>query len=89
MNKKELKEVLMGNTKIYIEAKNDLSNNKQYPQPGFIWVNSFYDSITDFILKNDLMDWIEIPDVLVSDDIERRNFRHFIKWSEGITPITK
>lgn len=89
MNKKELKKVLMGNTKIYIEAKNDLSNNKQYPQPGFIWVNSFYDSITDFILKNDLMDWIEIPDMLVSDDIERRNFRHFIKWSEGITPITK
>lgn len=89
MNKKELKEVLMGNTKIYIEAKNDLSNNKQYPQPGFIWSNSFYDLIVDFILENDLLNWVEIPDVLVSDDIERRNFTHFIKWSEGITPITK
>lgn len=83
------KREILSNMIIYVEAKNSDDNNKDCPQNGSMWVDSFSDDIVKFILGNDIKDWVEIPDEYVLDDIERQNFKHFIKWNspEGITTL--
>lgn len=89
MNSKEIKADVLSHMVIYTEAKNSSDNNKENPQNGNMWIDSFSDDIVAFILGNDIKDWVEIPDQYINDDIERQNFIHFIRWnnSEGITPL--
>lgn len=83
MSKEEIKADVLSHMIVYVEARNSFDNNKDHPQSGSIWADSLDNKIVAFILGNDTKDWTEIPDEYILDDIERKNFIHYIKWSNN------
>lgn len=83
MSQEGIKADVLSHMIVYVEAKNSFDNNMDHPQNGSIWTDSFSNDIVAFILGNDIKDWTEIPDAYVLDDIERKNFIHFIKWNDN------
>lgn len=89
MSDKEILADVLSHMVVYIEARNSFDNNRDYPLNGSDYIDSFDEDIVKFILGNNIKDWVEIPDSYILDSVERKNFIHYIKWSEGITPITE
>lgn len=89
MSDKEILADVLSHMVVYIEARNSFDNNKDCPLSGEDYIDSFDEDIVKFILGNNIKDWVEIPDYYILDSVERKNFIHYIKWSEGITPITR
>ncbi len=79
-SQKEILEDVLSNMIVYVEARNGLDNNKDFPLNGKLYTDSFDEDIIAFIFGSDIKDWVEIPDQYILDSVERKNFIHYIKW---------
>ena len=80
MSQKEILADVLSHTLVYIEARNSFDNNKDYPLNGSDYIDSFDEDIVAFLMGSNIRDWVEIPDSYILDDINRKNFIHYIKW---------
>ena len=80
MSQKEILADVLSHTLVYIEARNSFDNNKDYPLNGSDYIDSFDEDIIAFLMGSNIRDWVEIPDQYILDDINRKNFIHYIKW---------
>ena len=80
MTSKEIMADVLSHTLVYIEARNSFDNNKDYPLNGSDYIDSFDEDIVAFLMGSNIRDWVEIPDSYILDDINRKNFVHYIKW---------
>ena len=79
-SQKEIMADVLSHTLVYIEARNSFDNNKDYPLNGSDYIDSFDEDIVAFLMGSNIRDWVEIPDSYILDDINRKNFVHYIKW---------
>ena len=79
-SQKEIMADVLSHTLVYIEARNSFDNNKDYPLSGEDYIDSFDEDIVAFLMGSNIRDWVEIPDSYILDDINRKNFIHYIKW---------
>ena len=80
MSQEEILADVLSHTLVYIEARNSFDNNKDYPLNGSDYIDSFDEDIVAFLMGSNIRDWVEIPDSYILDDINRKNFVHYIKW---------
>ena len=80
MSQEEILADVLSHTLVCIEARNSFDNNKDYPLNGSDYIDSFDEDIVAFLMGSNIRDWIEIPDQYILDDINRKNFVHYIKW---------
>ena len=80
MSQEEILADVLSHTLVYIEARNSFDNNKDYPLNGSDYIDSFDEDIIAFLMGSNIRDWVEIPDQYILDDINRKNFIHYIKW---------
>ena len=80
MTSKEIMADVLSHAIVYIEARNSFDNNKDYPLSGSDYIDSFDEDIVAFLMGSNIRDWVEIPDSYILDDINRKNFIHYIKW---------
>ena len=80
MSQEEILADVLSHTLVYIEARNSFDNNKDYPLNGSDYIDSFDEDIVAFLMGSNIRDWVEIPDSYILDDINRKNFIHYIKW---------
>ena len=80
MSQEEILADVLSHTLVYIEARNSFDNNKDYPLNGSDYIDSFDEDIVAFLMGSNIRDWVEIPDQYILDDINRKNFVHYIKW---------
>lgn len=80
MSQEEILADVLSHTLVYIEARNSFDNNKDYPLNGSDYIDSFDEDIVAFLMGSNIRDWVEIPDQYILDDINRKNFIHYIKW---------
>ena len=80
MSQKEILADVLSHTLVYIEDRNSFDNNKDYPLNGSDYIDSFDEDIVAFLMGSNIRDWVEIPDQYILDDINRKNFIHYIKW---------
>ena len=80
MSQEEILADVLSHTLVYIEARNSFDNNKDYPLNGSDYIDSFDEDIVAFLMGSNIRDWVEIPDKYILDDINRKNFVHYIKW---------
>ena len=80
MSQEEILADVLSHTLVYIEARNSFDNNKDYPLNGLDYIDSFDEDIVAFLMGSNIRDWVEIPDSYILDDINRKNFIHYIKW---------
>ena len=77
---KEILADVLSHTLVYIEARNSFDNNRDCPLSGENYIDSFDEDIVAFLMGSNIRDWVEIPDSYILDDINRKNFIHYIKW---------
>ena len=80
MSQEEILADVLSHTLVYVEARNSFDNNKDYPLNGSDYIDSFDEDIVAFLMGSNIRDWVEIPDQYILDNIERKNFIHYIKW---------
>ena len=80
MDAKEIMADVLSHTLVYIEARNSFDNNRDCPLSGENYIDSFDEDIVAFLMGSNIRDWVEIPDQYILDDINRKNFVHYIKW---------
>lgn len=80
MTSKEIMADVLSHALVYIEARNSFDNNRDCPLSGENYIDSFDEDIVAFLMGSNIRDWVEIPDSYILDDINRKNFIHYIKW---------
>ena len=80
MTSKEIMADVLSHAIVYIEARNGFDNNRDCPVSGENCIDSFDEDIVAFLMGSHIRDWVEIPDQSILDDINRKNFVHYIKW---------
>ena len=80
MSQREIMADVLSHAIVYIEARNSFDNNRDCPLSGENYIDSFDEDIVKFLMGSEIKDWVEIPDSYILDDINRKNFIHYIKW---------